>query len=441
MQSSYDSDNIGGNTARLINCYRQGTGARNVLKAAASMSSVQTLQKVPGRRLGCVNEKLFGVAGGTLYEISSSGSATGVATLVDDADTFIEGYAANVLIAAGGNYYVYASGALSAITGGAITTIGGLAFVGGYAVMTEKNGGRFEWATLQDPSTRNPLHVASSEAVDDNIVQPLELNGNLYLFGTQSIEIWQTTGDAGAAAFGRLSGSVLNRGLKAKGLVEKIGSGAFFVGDDNAAYVLAGSQMQKVSTPQVETAIAQGSPTDCFYFEDEGEKFAAIRFSDRPSWVWQIGGEWFERAQGTDLDHWNCISTAKCYGGTYGLTTTGDLFKFGRDNADLGGAMIRRAITGAIENNGEYFTLANVEARARVGFSDIGRDASISMRISRDRGATYTAPKTRSLGDLGDHGAAAKWNAQGVARQVSLMFDISDPAELPLYEDLIVKIA
>lgn len=408
-----------------------------VLKGAAGMTDAQTLGTSPGRALGVVNESLYAVSGGTLYEVKNTNTATGVATLLDDENTFIAGYGSSVTIVAGGSYYVYSGGALSTITGGAFSSVGGLAFVGGYTVLTEQDGSRFEWTALQDPTTRNALYVATAEEIDDIILQPLELNGNLYLFGTRSIELWQTTGQAGAAAFGRLSSTAINRGLKAKGLVAKVDNAAYFVANDNTFRMMVGDQMKTVSTSAVETAIAQGAITDVSYFEDEGSKHVAIRFTDRPSWVLCLdNGQWWERATGTGLGAWSCVSTAQCYGRNYGLTTSGRLFTFTRDNEDLGGALIRRAISGSIENNNERFNIAKISARTQTG-----NGGNIMMKLSRDRGKTFTSAKTRSLGSVGDYEREVAWRGQGTARNLTILFDISDAKEIALYEDVVVEVA
>ena len=408
-----------------------------VLKGAAGMTDAQTLSGTPGRALGVVNETLFAISGGTLYEITSSNAATGVAAVLDDKDTFIQGYGASVTIVAGGSYYVYSGGSLSTVTGGAFSSVGGLAYVGGYTVLTELDGSRFEWTTLQDPSTRNALYVATAEEVDDKIIQPLEMNGNLYLFGSRSVELWQTTGAAGSQAFGRISTTAINRGLKAKGLVTKVDNAAYFVGNDNTFRMLVGDQMQTVSTSAVETAISQGSITDVIYFEDEGSKHIAIRFSDRPSWVLCLDNQqWWERAVGTDLGAWNCVTTAQCYGRNYGLTTTGRLFTFTRGNEDLGDALIRRAISGTIEMDNRRFNVAKIAARTQTG-----NGGNIMMKLSRDRGRTFTSAKQRSLGGIGDYEREVTWRGQGVARNLTILFDISDAKEIALYEDAVVEVA
>ncbi len=439
-QSSRDADNITASTARLVNCYRQPVGNRVVIKAVPGMVSFSTLAGVPGRRLGTVNSMLFAVAGGNLYEITSGGSSVNLGAISDDADTFIDGYETNVLIVAGGNYYVYDGTTLSAVTGGALATVRGLAFVGGYAVLTGDDG-RFEWATLQDPSTRNALHVATAEALDDGIVQPMELHGDLYLFGSESIEVWQTTGAAGSGAFSRLAGGVVNRGIKARGLAAKFGAGIVFVGDDDIVYLLAGASEQPISTAPVSTAIAAETPTDVHYYEAEGQKFCAVRFASRPSWVYDIAtGEWHERAEGNNLTAWQAVTTAKAYGSWFTLGSNGIVAKLDQVNQDFGATMIRRATTNTFEAD-RKFNVDLIELRGRKGFSELGRDAKVMMKLSRDGGATWTTAKERSFGDTGDFLIKARWRAQGQAEQLTMQFDISEPAELPIFSDMRLEVS
>ena len=435
-----DGDNIAASPARLLNLYRERVGDRTVLKGVPGQVSFADLNDVLGRQIAEVNSTLYAVSGGALYEIASDGTAANLGVIADDEETFITGYAANVAIAAGGNYYVWDGSALSTVTGGAFTDIGSVTFVGGYVVLTEKNGSRFQWSDLQDPSTLDPINFATAEAEDDILRRAMSLKGNLYLFGRESTEIWALTGGSNANAFGRLAGGVIDRGILGANLAASFGEGLFFVGDDGIAYVLADTRPVPVSVRGFETAVQEETPTDCFYYEDEGHKFCVVRFAERPSWVYDISsGEWHERAVGNDLDAWNVVGAAKAYGKWRGINVLSGVVTLEGVN-DLGATILKRAVSTTFEANENRFRVSRLVVRARTGFSDLGRDMQLLAKFSRDRGVTWGATKARSLGDQGEYETRAVWRSQGQFRSLTMELTLGDNVNAPIYTDAVLDV-
>jgi hypothetical protein len=439
-QSRQDSDNIGAAPPRLLNLYREVVGDRYVLKGVPGQTLFVDLDDILGRALGEVGGRLYAVSGGALYLIGSGGIANNIGAIADDEDTFIAGYSDNVLVSAGGNYYVYDGATISTVTGGAFSDIGSVAFVNGYAVLTERDGSRFQWSELQDPDNLNALYFATAEARDDVLLRAVEYGGNLYLFGANSTEIWTTGGGSGATAFGRLAGGVINRGIKAAGLIASFDDGMFFVGNDGICYIMAGAQMQPVSGRGVETAIADETPTRCFYYEEEGHKFLVLRFASRPAWVYDVStGEWHERATGNNLEAWNLIGAAKAYGSWRGVNVNSQVVTLGGVN-DLGETIIKRAVSGTAEGNEDRFRVGRVVVRARTGFQDLGRDMALLARFSGDRGVTWGAQKQRSLGDLGNYDGRAVWRSLGLYRTLTMELTLGDSVDAPIYSDVVVDV-
>lgn len=434
-ETRQDSDNIAADPARLVNCYRQATGGRFVLRAVPGLLDFASLADPVGRAIGVVGDVLYVVSGGALYSVNDTGTANLIGAIADDDATTFAGYQSNLSIAAGGNYYVWNGSALSTVGSGAFSSVGSVSFVGGYTVLTERNGSRFEWTELQTPGTRNALHVASAEARDDVILSAQELDGNLYLFGSRSIEIWGVTGLAGAAAFSRLAS--VGSGLGAMGtknaLVTGFPGGLFMVGSDGVVYLLSGAQAAPVSGRGVETAIAAETPTHCYYYEVEGQKFCVIRFASRPAWVYDVSmGEWHERATGPTLGAWGVVGAAKAYGKWRALSGNGDVSTFA-GSADGDEPVIMRAVSREVTMDGARFRVSKVEARAKTGFG-----GDLSLRVSRDRGRTFGDAKTRNLGATGEYEARPVWRGLGQFR--SFVMELSQAGDLPIYTHVIVDV-
>lgn len=437
-QSTRDSDNISASTERLVNLYPEplpdGARARFSLK---SVLGTEAWAETPGvfvRALKVVGSdgQTFGAIGGSLYEFSSDGSHFVRGSITDDAKTSIAGNNGDVTVAAAGSYYVWDGTTLSTPTAGAFSSFGSVEFIGNYTVLTELNGRRFQWSDLADASTLPGLNFATAESTDDALLRAVAINGNLWLFKESSIEIWALTGQSGANAFARLGGGTLDTGLADYGLITKFPGGAFFVGNDGIAYITSGAQLQPVSIVSVETALEDGTPTNCFYYEDEGHKFCVIRFSDRPAWVYDIvTGLWHERASGSSA--WDATASVKAFGSWRVGQSGGNIGRLVRNNADIGQAIIRQATSRTLYIEGRRFRVPMVEFLGRVGKSNLGRDAEVMVEFSRDGGQTWGNEIWRSMGSQGEYEARMVLRNVGQARNLSARLTLSDEADLTLY--------
>ncbi|WP_028955918.1 hypothetical protein [Sulfitobacter sp. 20_GPM-1509m] len=436
-QSAKDSDNGQAATSRLINLYREpvklGDRTQYTLKSVLGQAAFADLDTVFLRAMTEVDGEVYAVAGGSLYKVSALGAVTTLGTVADSEETTIAGNTGNVTVCAGGNYYVWDGTTLSQPTTGAFDSFGSAEYIGNYTVLTELNGRRVQWSDLADPTTLPGVNFRTSEARTDNNIRSMAIGGNLWVFKQQSIEIWYITDAAGAGVFEPISGSVLDTGLKAFGLVTKFRDGAFMVGEDGIVYITAGGQVRPVSTTAVETAIAEETPKSCFYYEDEGHKICVIRFRDRPSWCFDIStGEWHERAEGAMHGPWTAVQTVKAYDKWLCGTDLGGIYHMTRNNADIADELHRRAVSRTVSNDQELFIIDKVEFIGRVGRADLGRDVSCWIRVSRDNGNIWGTAKARSMGNLGQYEKRVIYRGLGQFRQATVELNMSDPVDVPI---------
>ena len=415
-QSARDADHTQANTSRLVNCYREvivpGGRARYAVKSVPGLANFSSLPGVFVRDMATVDGSLYAVSGGGLYRIGSNGTFTLLGAIDDDVTT-MAGNNGDVTIVANQKYYLWNGTTLTQPTAGAFSAFGAVEYISNYTVLTEHNGRRFQWSDLADPSDLPGLNFSTADGRDDDLVRPFAINGMLYLFKEESHEIWYVTGQAGASAFARQAGGVVDVGLKGKRLICRIPGSAFFVGSDNRAYLIAGGN-QPVSIPPVETAIKDGEPANCFSYEDEGHTFCVIGFRDRPAWVYDVAGaEWHERAEGADLDPWTATCSAKFGGDWYAGIDAGAIRKFARVNSDGGGVLVREMTSRTLYEDGQKLTIAEFELFPRQGLSA----GQVMLEVSRDSGKTWTYPKVRTLGPVGDYDKRLIWRKLGQSRQ------------------------
>ena len=111
-----------------------------------------------------------------------------------------------------------------------------------------------------------------------------------------------------------------------------------------------------------------------------------------------------------------------------------------RVNADVGTPLKRTAVSRSLYLDGDQFSVAELEFLARIGESDIGRDAEVIARFSSDGGRTWSLTDTRSLGDIGDRTRYAVYRALGRYRDFVVEFSITDAADISIYSDANVKV-
>ena len=427
LTSGQDSDSPASNTSRLINVYLEpivaGGRSQYLLKSVPGLTAHATLA-TSVRALEDVDRTLYSVAGGALYSIATNGTATNRGAIADDVDTTIAGNNGSVTVNAAGLYYVWNGTTLTQPAAGAFTGFGGHDFIGNYTILTERNGRRFQWSDIADPADLPGLNFSTADGRDDNLIRPMAINGVLYLFKETSHEIWYVSGQAGANAFERQTGGVVDTGLQAYGLLTKIPGGAFMIGDDGRAHIIS-QGLQPVSTPPVETAIKQSSPLRCFSYEDEGHTFCVITFADRPAWVFDVAtGEWHERAEGVGLTGWTAACSAKSRGVWY-AGRVDQVLAFARVNKDGTDPLVRQVTSRTLVVERNYFTADLLEAFPRQGFED----ATVTLEVSRDGGFTWTAPKSATIGPVGAYGQRVTWRALGRARQLTARLRVS--ADVP----------
>ena len=444
-QSSRAADNIGFSPERLINFYPepgpQGAKGALLLRSVLGQESFASLNVGILRAMEVVNGVIYAVGSGNLYSISSGGVVTEIGAVSDDLVTTISGNGSYVAVACGGNYYVWDGSSLTEPTGGRLSNEGTVSAIDTRTIITQKDGNEFEWTDLADPTSRQPLNYATNGSKNDNTLLVLADRRELWFFGDESTEIYYNTGQGGANAFARINGGALETGILDANLAVKMDAGIFFIADDKTVRITQGMTLAPVSTPAVNLAIKESTPTNCFYYEDMGHKFCVVRFSDRPAWVYDISiGLWHERSTGVAHGAWEVVDTVQIGGDWYAGTNSGEIYKMVRNNADVNHPLKRTAISKSLYMDGNQFSVSEFELLGRVGESNLGRDAKVMLKISRDGGVTWEPERTRSMGDIGDRLQKIIWHGNGRGQEFTVDASITDEAELTLYSDANVKV-
>jgi hypothetical protein len=172
--------------------------------------------------------------------------------------------------------------------------------IGGYAVVTRPNSRQFNISNLNDFSTWDPLDFALKEGSTDNLVGCISYRGELWLFGTENIEVWDLQANPDFPLIRNPSGSIA-RGLGGAQTLCQVGETALvFIGNDGIAYMTSGLALRPISTHAQENDWRQEFRTAIgFSYEMLGHLMWQINLSGK-TWVWDATeNEWTERAYWT----------------------------------------------------------------------------------------------------------------------------------------------
>lgn len=443
-QSDRNDSNTAANAARLVNCYPEtlpeGSLARHQLRAALGTATWGSVSGVFVRALTVVEGTLYAIAGGNLQSVNSVAATAVLGAVGDGENATLSSNDGDVTAVVNNNYFVWDGSTLTEPSTGAFSEFGSVEYVNGYTVLTEAGGKRLQWSALYNAASLPGLNFGYADASEGSLLRGVAVNGNLLLFKEKSTELWTTTGLANENAFARLGGVALEIGLKDFGLVAKTPNAVVFVASDNTVRLTTGgTDMPIISTPAVSEAIATSSPASVFYHEAGDHKFVTIRFAGRPAWVCDLseGYMWHERAWGED-GAYPVTATAYAYGYWVAAGPSGAIWRLRNTYTDVDGPLIRRATSYTIFN-GRRFRVRRLQMQANVGESDLGREATINLLVSRDGGKTWPIERDVPAGDLGDYSRTLKAREFGQFERFTAEVRVTDPTGLSLLTAAILE--
>lgn len=434
VSSGRDADNVAGNTNRLVNCYLEKASEDKWF--VKSVLGTEPHAQVTGVFVRCMQEiggLLYVASGGRLWSVTRSGAVADLCEILDDENTSISSNNDKIAVTAGAEYFVYdpATGIVTGPSGGAFDAASSVDFLGHYSVITEEGGRRFMWSDLADPETLNGLYFTTADGRDDLIIRGASLGALFVVFKEKSHELWYNTGGAGAEAFARVTGGVRDVGLAGFNLLCKLPSAASgqaaFVGSDGRLYMFSGGSASAVSTPALETAIAQKEMRALLTYEDEGHTFVCLVFRDDVAWCYDLTtGFWHERAEGPRHSPWTARATAKMGDDWMIGQDGGKVSKFSRVNRDGPATLYRMAVSETLYMGGKRFIVRALELKPRQGFTG----ADVLLRLSRDGGLTWTLDKPMPMGGVGHYGRRLIWRNLGQARQLTAAIGWTAPVDV-----------
>jgi hypothetical protein len=310
LGSAYVARSINAADNRMVNLFPEivpeGGKEAAFLNRAPGLTLLATVGTGPIRGLWTFNGVGYVVSGLSLYSINSSYTATFLGTVSGTGPVSMADNGTQLFIACNGPSYIYNSltNVFVQITDpdfpGALT----VGYLDGYFVFIQPNTQKLWVTALLEGTSVDPLDFASAEGSPDNLVSMIVDHREVWLYGTNSVEVWY---DAGNADFPlqRIQGAYNEIGCAATFSVAKLDNGLFWLGADargqGIVYRANGYTGQRISTHAIEYAIAQYpviSDAIAYTYQQEGHAFYVLTFpSANATWVYDVSTQaWHERA-------------------------------------------------------------------------------------------------------------------------------------------------
>lgn len=458
---SYISQSVNVDCQRCVNLFPEindlGTGKEREVAALVPTPGLRLLCTLPAtgpvRGLYRASDgTLFAAQDNKLYSISSDFIVTEIGEL--ETTTGVVAMADNGLhlMLVDGTYayaWTFASSVFAQITDPDFYPSDTITYQDGYCIFTKKNSQQFFFTDIND-ITLDPLDVGSAEGTPDNLVGAISANQNLYLFGTQTTEIFYNSGDADAP-FQRIQGAINGVGCAAAHSIAKLEGVPYWVGGDEAGagivYRMQGYKAQRISTPAIESVIRdldleELANARAWTYQQGGHHFYCLNLPGADAtWVYDASTQlWHERQY---LDSWFMKRhRADCHALAYGLNVVGDyengnIYELDQTSVTDNGtsiARIRRSphFSQGLKRISHHSFQLDMESGVGLDGGVFGSDPKVVLRWSDDGGHTWSQEREASIGKIGEKSKRVLWRRLGMSLDRVYEVKITDPVKVVL---------
>jgi hypothetical protein len=406
---------------RLINCCytRLPNGARAPGKwqRAPGLRQWSTTAQSGPRGQIAVGSTLYAAFANNVTRFDSAGVATAVGTLNGISKVF---WARNNKVPTPDIVVVDPANGASLVTTSSVSSYpdadvgapSSVCFLDGYFFFSYGDGTCI--ASALNSTAINPLTAIKCEGKPDGLLRAIAFS-DLYLAGTDSIEVWHDTAETSPAfPFSRVK--VIPRGIIGRyaisGFEDGIGKAIIFVGNDKRVYLLDGYTPSPISTLDVDRAIAEfveaggdAASIEMFPYVVDGQSCIVMR---SPAWTWVFDLDslaWHERASYLKPT-WRATGAINAFGKWLaGDALSGKLLEISEfARGEAGDPLPWTIESGPVTAfpNRMAVGQASFDLTQGVGIAGgldpVETDPSVAISYSDDSGQTWSAPRLRKLG-------------------------------------------
>lgn len=403
---------------------------------------------VGGKFRGQLKSKgiLYRVVGTNLYKVDRFGAHTSLGYVGGSNRCILSPMGDQIIVANGsGVVYVWDGASVIQNTSPNLGNPRGVTVLNNQAVYDDGVGQGFVVSDVGKPSVIAGLNNANAESNPDDLLIPYAYSETLYLFGTETIELWWNSG-SGNPPVDRIQGASINMGLDAIYSLAETPDFLVFFGADKQFHTLTGGTTSVdtvISTPAMAKEFQKYAVTsDCigYTMQLEGQWFYVGTFPTQGvTWICPIGGEWFQWGQGNEGRH---RSDGYSYVYDKHLVSdylTGNIYELDAETyTDDGETIIRTRDTapihgGLFKADGKDFEINRITFFLEKGVGNIdgqGKNPLLMVSLSKDGGKTFGTERMLKCGELNNTRITVSSNSWGRIKGGSecvLRVRVSDP--------------
>ena len=356
------------------------------------------------RQAGSIEDKWLVLAGTTLFSMEDSGLFSTIGTIPGTGIATFSGNIDQILI--------LRNNRLFATDGDVITEIflpddqlpGAINCIDSVFIISVKGSYRFYWLNPGE-DTPDPLNFASAERFPDPIVSIGIISDEIWFIGTDSVEVWQPTGDQDAP-YTRINGrSFLNGCVDDLALVTTYFQSypCLIWVTDKREVVLGQGVPTKISNIAVEEKLRNGTNFRAWAFRAAKNDFYVLT-TDEATLVFDLTKKTWAIWDSYEMMNWRAHLGIQYKDKTYaGDLLTGTVWQLGDGDSDEGISILRE-VSGFVNLEGNQEPCYNVNLRVNSGWSPSYTEApDVELRWSDDGGFTWSAYRRASFGVRGEY--------------------------------------
>lgn len=457
---SYQMDALSFGVQRSINLYPLVTEVQDT-------KSVSALRKCPGLTLfatggggpirGAISStsgRAFVVSGFGFYEVNTDGTTTLRGSL--NTATIRVSIAENpdqIIVVDGTDGWIFtkATNFFDQIVDANFPACSHVTFLDGYFIVTKDGTQQFYISAINDGTSWSALDFASAESNPDNLTGLIADNGNLWLFGNRSTEVYQNTGNADFP-FERIDGAIIQTGCAAPFTIQKFDNSVAWLGVDEqgrgVVWRSQGYEARRISTQAIERIIDTAvdfTESFAWVYHEQGHLFYVLQVKGlETTLVYDAAtGQWHERSYQDTALNTKSQHRGSCHfffnqRNLIGDRETGNIYDMDLSYYDdAGNEMIWERIAPHLQDEKRLISFTSFELDCEVGVglnSGQGSDPQIVLQYSDDGGRTWSNELWQSMGKLGNYSARVVWRRLGRGRDRVFKVSGSDPVFIQLNE-------
>jgi hypothetical protein len=436
-----------------------------ILSESGTSKSVAALRGTAGLKLyttsqggqvrGCISStsgRGFVVSGDKFEEVTRDGSTIVRGTINTQSSrvTFSES-ALEIMLVDGTDGWIFNkdTDAFTKITDADFPQPSYVTFQDGYFIVTKANSQQYFISGINNGLSWDALDFTSVESSPDDLVCAFSDNGNLWLMGNRSVEVYANTG-AAAFPFERIGGAIIQTGCAAGFTVQKFNNSVIWLGIDEqgkgTVFQSNGYSVTKVSTQSIEWKISQAgdiSDSYAWVYHERGHVFYMLQIRGLDTTLVLDGttGLWHERSYKNPATNRMELHRGFCCMMFNNRLMVGDridgrIYEMSLDYyTDDGDEIIRERTSPHLQDEKRFVSYSSFELdmeQATALAVGQGSDPQVMLQYSDDGGNNWSNEVWRTFGKVGQYWQRPIWRQLGRGRDRVFRVRVSDPVFVQL---------